>query len=63
MNLYKCFFDRKDVEISANTPYEAQQKAVKHFLLVTRKRVIKTYQVNVSILQINGIDYINSTCF
>jgi hypothetical protein len=31
MNGYKCFYDRKSVDIYADTPSEAKQKAIAHF--------------------------------
>lgn len=48
MNGYICFYKGKQLEVYANTSYEAQQKAAKEF------KAKKSYQVTVVLAEKNG---------
>ncbi|KKL87072.1 hypothetical protein LCGC14_1938370 [marine sediment metagenome] len=55
MNGYKAFYKGKSIEVSANTSYEAQEKAAKVF------KARKSYQVAIVICEKAGEQVIHST--
>ena len=48
MNGYICYYKGKEIEVYANTSYEAQQEAAKRF------KAKKSYQVNVVLAELGG---------
>lgn len=55
MNGYKAFYRDKQIDVYANTSYEAQQKAAKEF------KAKKTYEVDVYLCEKDGQDVLQST--
>lgn len=54
MNLYKAFYKNKSIEVQADTQYAAQLKAAALF------KAKKSWQVNVSLLELNGVPYFHT---
>lgn len=55
MNGYKAFYKNKNIEVYANTSYEAQQKAAKEF------KAKKSYEVTVILCEKDGQQVTHST--
>ena len=54
MNGYVCFWNRKQIDVYAETPYEAQQKAVKIFQKVAGRKKIKTWDIAAVLAELDG---------
>ena len=54
MNKYLAIYKGKRIEVTANTSYEAQQKAVEQF------KAKKSYQVDVYLTELDGKEYVHT---
>ena len=59
-NGYKAFYSGKNIEVYANTLYEAKQKAVSQFQSKSRRK-IKSHMVSVMLCEKAGEQVIHST--
>lgn len=60
MNTYGALWNNKELEITANTTYEAQQLAQVEFQKVAGRRKVKGYEITVALLKLDGKDYIHT---
>ena len=60
MNKYGAIWEDKELEIEAETTYQAQQLATAEFQKVAGRRKVKGYQITVALLQLNGVDYVHT---
>lgn len=56
MNGYVCFFERKRIEVRANTLYEAKVKAIQEFRVAKSKE----HLVIAELAELNGKPYIHT---
>lgn len=61
MNGYKCFWNGKELDIYADTTYQAQQLATPEFQKIAGRKKVKEYQVTVMLCELNGEQYTHST--
>ena len=59
-NGYLAFYNGQEHEVWADTAWDAQVQAVKHYQTVYPRRKIKDYQVNVVLCVLNGEQYTHS---
>lgn len=59
MNKYGALWNGKELEIMADTTYQAQQLAVVEFQKIAGRRKVKGYEITVLLMQLNGVDYIH----
>lgn len=60
MNKYGAIWQDKELEINAETTYQAQQLAQVQFQKVAGKRKVKGYEITVALLQLGGVDYVHT---
>jgi len=60
VNKYGAIWEDKELEIEAETTYQAQQLATAEFQKVAGRRKVKGYQITVALLQLNGVDYVHT---
>ena len=61
MNGYKCLWNNKELDIYADTPYEAALLAMPEFQKVAGRKKVKDYEINVVLCEVNGEQYYHST--
>ena len=59
-NGYKCFWNGKELDVYADTTYQAQQIATEKFQKISRRRTVKDYDVTVVLCELNGEQYTHS---
>lgn len=60
MNLYGAIWQDKELEIEADTTYQAQLIAVDKFQALAGRRKVKGYQISIALLKLNGAEYIHT---
>jgi hypothetical protein len=60
MNTYGAIWQGKELEIKANTTYEAQKLAVIEFQKVAGRKTVKGYEITVALLRLNDADYVHT---
>lgn len=61
MNGYKCFWNRRTIEVQADTSYAAQQLAVAEFQKSAGRRKVKGHDVSVVLCEKSGEQVTHST--
>lgn len=59
MNKYGAIWNDKSVEVMADTTYQAQQLAVVEFQKVAGRKKVKSYEIQVLLMELNGVEYIH----
>lgn len=59
MNKYGALWNGKEVEVEADTTYQAQQLAVEAFSKVSGRRKVKGYEITVALLELDGVPYVH----
>lgn len=59
MNKYGAIWQGKELEIMANSTYQAQQLAVEQFQKIAGRRKVKGWEITLGLLELNGVEYIH----
>ena len=61
MNGYKCLWNGKEVDIYADTAYDAQGLAIAEFQKVAGRKKVHGYDISVFLCEVNSEQYTHST--
>ena len=61
MNGYKCLWNGKELDVYADTTYQAQTLATAEFQKTAGRKKVKSYDVSVWLCEVNGEQYYHST--
>ena len=61
MNGYKCMWNGKELDIYADTAFQAQEMATAVFQKTAGRKKVKSYDVRVYLCELNGEQYYHST--
>ena len=61
MNGYKCMWNGKELDIYADTMFDAQEQATAEFQKVAGRKKVKGYEITVMLCEVNGEQYYHST--
>ena len=61
MNGYKCLWNGKELDIYADTTYDAQVLATAEFQKVAGRKKVKGYDIHIVLCEVNGEQYYHST--
>ena len=59
MNKYGAIWRELELEIEAETTYQAQQLALPLFQAKAGRRKVKEYEITVMLTQLDGVEYIH----
>ena len=59
MNKYGAIWQGKELEINAETTYQAQRLAVEQFQKIAGRRKVKGWEISIGLLELNGVEYIH----
>jgi hypothetical protein len=59
VNKYGAIWQGKELEISADSTYQAQQLAVEQFQKVAGRRKVKGWEITLGLLELDGVEYVH----
>jgi hypothetical protein len=59
MNKYGAIWQGKELEINAETTYQAQGLAVEQFQKIAGRRKVKGWEITLGLLELDGVEYIH----
>ena len=59
MNKYGAIWQGKELEIMADTTYQAQRLAVEQFQKIAGRRKVKGWEITLGLLELDGVEYIH----
>jgi hypothetical protein len=59
MNKYGAIWQGKELEIMADTTYQAQRLAVEQFQKIAGRRKVKGWEITLGLLERDGVEYIH----
>jgi hypothetical protein len=59
VNKYGAIWQGKELEINAETTYQAQRLAVEQFQKIAGRRKVKGWEISIGLLELNGVEYIH----
>ena len=59
MNKYGAIWQGKELEVMANSTYQAQQLAAEQFRKVAGRRKVKEWEITIGLLELDGVEYIH----
>lgn len=60
MNVYACLYGGNQIDVEADTSYQAQLKGHEHFQNMLKRKKIKSYEVSVILIEKDGKDVIHN---
>jgi hypothetical protein len=59
VNKYGAIWQNKELEIEAETTYQAQKIAQAEFQKSAGRRTVKGYEITVALIELNGVPYVH----
>lgn len=59
MNKYGAIWQGKELEVMADSTYQAQQLAAEQFQKVAGRRKVKGWEITIGLLELDGVEYVH----